>query len=119
MPAFTGFVDTVAPTGSSLGYMFPALFVTIACGAISGFHSLVGSGTTAKQLNNEKDAQPIAYGGMLIECVLALVSLCAVAYVWERYKTGEVVTPTVVFATGLSRCSARSSVQVLSMSPTR
>ena len=102
MPAFTGFVDTVAPTGSSLGYMFPALFVTIACGAISGFHSLVGSGTTAKQLNNEKDAQPIAYGGMLIECVLALVSLCAVAYVWERYKTGEVVTPTVVFATGLS-----------------
>ena len=102
MPAFTGFVDTVAPTGSSLGYMFPALFVTIACGAISGFHSLVGSGTTAKQLNNEKDAQPIAYGGMLIECVLALVSLCAVAYIWERYKTGEVVTPTVVFATGLS-----------------
>ena len=82
--------------------MFPALFVTIACGAISGFHSLVGSGTTAKQLNNEKDAQPIAYGGMLIECVLALVSLCAVAYIWERYKTGEVVTPTVVFATGLS-----------------
>ena len=80
LPAFTGFVDTVAPTGSSLGYMFPALFVTIACGAISGFHSLVGSGTTAKQLNNEKDAQPIAYGGMLIECVLALVSLCAVAY---------------------------------------
>lgn len=63
MPAFTGFKDTIAPTGSSLGYMFPALFVTIACGAISGFHSLVGSGTTAKQLNNEKDAQPIAYGG--------------------------------------------------------
>lgn len=59
MPAFTGFKDTIAPTGSSLGYMFPALFVTIACGAISGFHSLVGSGTTAKQLNNEKDAQPM------------------------------------------------------------
>ena len=103
LPAFTGFVDTVAPTGSSLGYMFPALFVTIACGAISGFHSLVGSGTTAKQLNNEKDAQPIAYGGMLIECVLALVSLCAVAYIWQDYKAGTTVTPTVVFATGLSQ----------------
>ena len=46
MPAFTGFTDTLAPTGTSLGYLFPALFVTIACGAISGFHSLVGSGTT-------------------------------------------------------------------------
>ena len=60
MPAFTGFQDTLAPTGTSLGYLFPALFVTIACGAISGFHSLVGSGTTAKQLNNERDARPIA-----------------------------------------------------------
>ena len=103
MPAFTGFKDTIAPTGSSLGYMFPALFVTIACGAISGFHSLVGSGTTAKQLNNEKDAQPIAYGGMLIECVLAIVSLCAVAYIWKDYQAGTTVTPTVVFATGLSQ----------------
>lgn len=54
IPAFTGFKDTLAPTGSSLGFMFPALFVTIACGAISGFHSLVGSGTTSKQLDNEK-----------------------------------------------------------------
>ena len=113
MPAFTGFVDTVAPTGSSLGYMFPALFVTIACGAISGFHSLVGSGTTAKQLNNEKDAQPIAYGGMLIECVLALVSLCAVAYIWERYKTGEDRHPDRrVCDRPVSRCSARSSALV-------
>lgn len=66
IPAFAGFKDTLMPTGTSLGYMFPALFVTIACGAISGFHSLVGSGTTAKQLSNEKDAQPIAYGGMLM-----------------------------------------------------
>lgn len=49
IPAFTGFTDTLAPTGASLGNMFPALFITIACGAISGFHSLVGSGTTAKQ----------------------------------------------------------------------
>ena len=103
IPAFTGFKDTLAPTGASLGYMFPALFVTIACGAISGFHSLVGSGTTSKQLNNEKDAQPIAYGGMLIECALAVISLCAVGYIWANYASGETVTPTVVFATGISK----------------
>ncbi len=102
IPAFTGFTDTVAPTGTSLGYLFPALFVTIACGAISGFHSLVGSGTTAKQLDNEKDAQPIAYGGMLIECALAIISLCAVGYIWNQYSAGEVVNPTQVFATGIS-----------------
>lgn len=103
IPAFAGFKDTLAPTGSSLGYMFPALFVTIACGAISGFHSLVGSGTTAKQLNNEKDARPIAYGGMLVECALAIISLCAVGYIWANYASGETVTPTVVFATGISK----------------
>ncbi len=103
IPAFTGFKDTLAPTGASLGYMFPALFVTIACGAISGFHSLVGSGTTAKQLNNEKDARPIAYGGMLVECALAIISLCAVGYIWANYSSGETVTPTVVFATGISK----------------
>lgn len=102
MPAFTGFKDTLAPTGSSLGYLFPALFVTIACGAISGFHSLVASGTTAKQLNREQDAQPIAYGGMLIESALAIISLCAVAYIWKDYADGTTVVPTAVFAGGLS-----------------
>ena len=102
MPAFTGFQDTLAPTGTSLGYLFPALFVTIACGAISGFHSLVGSGTTAKQLNNERDARPIAYGGMLIESALAIISLCAVAYIWKDYADGTTVVPTAVFAGGLS-----------------
>lgn len=102
IPAFTGFIDTVAPTGSSLGYLFPALFVTIACGAISGFHSLVASGTTAKQLNSEKDARPIAYGSMLIECVLAVISVCAVGYIWKDYAAGTTVTPTVVFASGIA-----------------
>ena len=99
IPAFTGWVDTISAT--SLGTMFPALFVTIACGAISGFHSLVGSGTTSKQLDHERDAKPIAYGGMLIECALALISLCAVGYVWADYVAGT-RTPTVVFASGLS-----------------
>ena len=102
MPAFLGFEDTLKPTGTSLGYMFPALFVTIACGAVSGFHSLVGSGTTSKQLDQEKDAKPIAYGGMLIECALALISVCAVGYIWKEYAAGTTVTPTVVFATGLA-----------------
>ncbi|MGI5825032.1 MAG: carbon starvation protein A [Bacillota bacterium] len=106
IPAVTGFTDTLAPTGTSLGYMFPALFVTIACGAISGFHSLVGSGTTAKQLDNERDARPIAYGGMLIECALAIISLCAVGFIWANYASGETVTPTVVFATGISKMTS-------------
>lgn len=103
IPAFTGFTDTVMPTGSSLGGMFPALFVTIACGAISGFHSLVGSGTTSKQLDREADARPIAYGGMLIECALAIISLCAVGYIWQSYAIDKtVVAPTAVFATGIA-----------------
>ncbi len=111
MPAFTGWTDTMTVNAkgdpASLGTVFPALFITIACGAISGFHSLVGSGTTAKQLDHERDAKPIAYGGMLIECALALISLCAVAFVWNRYslnfgEEGFLRTPTQVFANGLA-----------------
>jgi carbon starvation protein len=77
------------------------LFITVACGAISGFHSLVGSGTTAKQLDNEGDAKIIGYGGMLIECCLAAISLIAVGYLSTRDKiaTG---TPTQIFARGLA-----------------
>ena len=62
-----------------LGYLFPILFVTVACGAISGFHSLVASGTTAKQLDKESDARIIGYGGMLTEGLLAVVALTAAA----------------------------------------
>ena len=108
IPAFTSFVDKgTVGSGVSLGTMFPALFVTIACGAISGFHSLVASGTTSKQLDREKDALPIAYGGMLIECVLAIISVCAVGYIWSEYVPGGIVTPTAVFATGISRMCAK------------
>ena len=90
-----------------LNTLFPTLFITIACGAISGFHSLVGSGTSSKQLDKESDAKPIAYGGMLIECALALVSLCAVAFLWEAGSfTAPAGTPTQVFATGLSKMVA-------------
>jgi len=102
MPAFTGVKDQI----TSLGTIFPALFVTIACGAISGFHSLVGSGTTAKQLDHERDAKPIAYGGMLIECALALISLSAVSFIWTEYVAGDIRVPTQVFATGISRMVA-------------
>ncbi len=103
IPMFTEWKDPM----TGLGTMFPALFVTIACGAISGFHSLVGSGTTSKQLDHERDAKPIAYGGMLIECALALISLCAVAFVWNRYslnfgEEGFLRAPTAVFANGLA-----------------
>ena len=105
MPAFTGFTAPASNGLFTTGTMFPALFVTIACGAISGFHSLVSSGTTAKQINSEKDARPIGYGAMLIECVVAVVSICAVDYVWKDASAAESAfkSPTVVFATGISQ----------------
>ena len=100
LPAFTGFV---VGEGSSAQYVFPMLFTTVACGAISGFHSLVSSGTTSKQLNKEKDAKPIAYGGMLLECVLAVLTLCAVAF---AYKNGIKSGATAIFAGGISKMVA-------------
>ncbi len=125
IPAFTGFFASNAAvdaagnpiinpeTGAAVtnlsaasGFLFPALFITIACGAISGFHSLVASGTTSKQLEKESHAQPIAYGGMLIECLLAIISLCAVGFVWQAYCAGDYASPTAVFAGGLSQMLA-------------
>ena len=83
--------------------VFPVLFTTIACGAISGFHSLVGSGTTSKQLDKETDAKPIAYGGMLIECVLALLTLCAVAHAYSFNGTDKAFTgATAIFGGGIA-----------------
>ncbi|KUO51254.1 MAG: carbon starvation protein CstA [Desulfitibacter sp. BRH_c19] len=83
-------------------YLFPMLFVIVACGAISGFHSLVGSGTTSKQLNNEKDAKLVGYGSMLIEGVLALVALITAAYLLGP-KLTELLAggPINVFADGI------------------
>ncbi|MDQ2056270.1 MULTISPECIES: carbon starvation CstA family protein [Halobellus] len=79
--------------------LFPLLFITIACGTISGFHSLVSSGTTAKQLNRESDARPIGYGGMLGEGLLATVALITVALVAPDVGGGiGLALPT--FATG-------------------
>ena len=75
MPAFTGFTVANKP-------LFPILFITIACGAVSGFHSLVSSGTSSKTISNETDMLPVGYGSMLIESTLGVVSLviaCSVA----------------------------------------
>ena len=83
--------------------VFPVLFTTIACGAISGFHSLVASGTTSKQLDKETDAKPIAYGGMLIECVLALLTLCAVAHAYSFAGTDLAFNgATAIFGGGIA-----------------
>ncbi len=95
-PAYAGFA---VDNGNGVQYLFPILFTTVACGAISGFHSLVSSGTTSKQLDKESDAKPIAYGGMLLECVLAVITLCAIAYARE---TGHTHGATDIFAGGIA-----------------
>jgi carbon starvation protein len=99
IPAFSSFsLDKV-------GYLFPALFVTVACGAISGFHSLVGSGTTAKQLDKETDARFVGYGGMLIEGLLAMLSLIAVASMINKEFIDILVNkgPVAAFSIGVAR----------------
>lgn len=102
-PAFTGFAV-------NNNYLFPTLFITIACGAISGFHSLIASGTTSKQLDSEKDAQIVGYGSMLIECVLAVIALVAIgtlsvdgsqAAVKEALGL-DAISPTVIFGTAIA-----------------
>lgn len=81
-PAFISF-------DSKIGPMFPMLFITIACGAISGFHSLVSSGTSAKQINKESDAKPVAFGSMLTEGLLALIVILIISSVliWDPELT--------------------------------
>jgi carbon starvation protein len=77
LPAVTQFVDGTGPVFA--GKLFPFAFITIACGAISGFHALVASGTTPKMLMKESDARLIGYGGMLMESFVAVMALCAAA----------------------------------------
>ena len=95
IPAFTGWK-------TSLGTMFPALFITVACGACSGFHSLISTGTSSKQLDNEKNAKAIGYGSMLIESALGIISLIAVGMVFEKYKAGGFGSPSAAFGAGLA-----------------
>lgn len=87
--------------------LFPFLFVTVACGAISGFHSLVSSGTTAKQIRSEKDAKLIGYGSMLIEGIVAVIALITVCYVANAEGT-----PTAIFAAGLSQFMSKFGLSV-------
>ena len=102
-PAFIGF----SVNGD---FLFPTLFITIACGAISGFHSLIASGTTSKQLDNEKDALMVGYGSMLIECVLAVISLIAIGTMSTNGSQAavkemlglEAISPTIIFGTAIS-----------------
>jgi carbon starvation protein len=119
IPAFTSF-----KVGSN--FLFPALFITVACGACSGFHSLIASGTTSKQLANEKDAQMIGYGGMLLECVLAIISLIAVGSLFTSETFAEAfaakgatfytiatsngTTPAIVLASAVSEWFGGSSI---------
>ncbi len=95
IPMFTGWK-------TSIGTLFPALFITVACGACSGFHSLISTGTSSKQLANEADAKPIGYGSMLIESALGIVSLIAVGMVFDKYLAGEFGSPSVAFASGIA-----------------
>ncbi len=75
LPAVTRFIDGSGPVFA--GSLFPFLFITIACGSVSGFHALVSSGTTPKMLDNEANARFIGYGGMLMESFVAIMALCA------------------------------------------
>jgi carbon starvation protein len=75
MLALTQFIDGTGPIFG--GKLFPFVFITIACGAISGFHALISSGTTPKLLSNERDIRMIGYGGMLLESFVAIMALIA------------------------------------------
>jgi len=94
IPAFTSF-------NVNGNFLFPGLFVTIACGAISGFHSLVATGAASKQISNERYMLPISYGAMLVETMVAILALIAVgSLAWHgRLPEG---TPPVIFATAVS-----------------
>jgi carbon starvation protein len=96
IPVFTGF-----KVGNN--YLFPILFVTVACGAVSGFHSLVASGTASKQVENERHILPISFGAMLVECLLAVISLITVGAITIGGKLPDgVVTPPQIFATAIA-----------------
>jgi len=86
-----------------LGSLFPILFVTVACGAISGFHSVVASGTSSKQISNERAARPVGYGAMLVESLLAMLALIAVMHLSRAEYASNLAThgPITIFAQGL------------------
>ena len=90
MPAVSKFIDGTGPVFS--GNLFPFLFITIACGAVSGFHALVSSGTTPKMIEQEGHAQPIGYGAMLMESFVAAMAMIA-ACVLTRERILQLIVP--------------------------
>jgi carbon starvation protein len=104
-PAFKGFT---AADGSTL---FPFLFITIACGACSGFHSIVASGTTSKQIRREQDIKPIGYGAMLLESMVAVFSLACVMILTPG--TNFSPKPDTIYALGIGRFAAQMNPNIL------
>ena len=96
LPVFTGFEN------ESLGTLFPILFVTVACGAVSGFHSLVSSGTSSKTISNEKDMLKVGYGAMVLESLLAVIALCVAGAAAGADGTAAVGTPFQIFSSGVA-----------------
>jgi len=96
LPAFTGFHN------DTLGDLFPILFVTVACGAVSGFHSLVSSGTSSKTISNEKDMLKVGYGAMILESLLAILALCVAGAAAAADGTAASGTPFQIFSSGVA-----------------
>lgn len=96
LPVFTGF------NNEKLGTMFPILFVTVACGAVSGFHGLVSSGTSSKTVENEKDMLKVGYGAMVLESLLAVLALCVAGAAAAADGTPAAGTPFQIFSRGVA-----------------
>ena len=96
LPVYTGF------NNAKLGTMFPILFVTVACGAVSGFHSLVSSGTSSKTVANEKDMLKVGYGAMILESLLAVIALCVAGAAAAADGTAATGTPFQIFSRGVA-----------------
>mgnify|MGYP000498976669 CR=1 FL=1 len=105
LPVYTGF------NNASLGTLFPILFVTVACGAVSGFHSLVSSGTSSKTISNEKDMPMVGYGAMIVESLLGVVALVVVGAVAVN-GTKPDGTPFSIFSSGVAGFLEKMGVPV-------
>ena len=96
LPVYTGFRN------EQMGDMFPILFVTVACGAVSGFHSLVSSGTSSKTISNERDMLKVGYGAMVLESLLAVLALCVAGAAASADGTPAAGTPFQIFSAGVA-----------------
>lgn len=96
LPVYTGF------SNENLGTLFPILFVTVACGAVSGFHSLISSGTSSKTVENEKDMLKVGYGAMVLESLLAVLALCVAGASAAADGTPAAGTPFQIFSRGVA-----------------